>query len=83
VQSHHFITIWSLLKKIDALPDVPKWSCEVFEITGDKLDVRDASYNMMLTEEVELWKRDPVECIKELIGNPAFCKHMQFVPEGI
>jgi hypothetical protein len=73
----------SLLKKIDALPDVPEWSCEIFEITGDRVDGRDASGTTMLTEEVELWKRDPVECIKELIGNPAFRKHMQFAPERV
>jgi hypothetical protein len=28
-----------------------------------------------------LWKRDPVECIGELIGNPAFRKKMCFAPE--
>jgi hypothetical protein len=64
------------LEKIDALPDVPEWTCEVFEITGDQVDARDARGERKLTEEVELWRRDPVECIKELIGNPAFQKHM-------
>jgi len=37
------------------LPYVPGWTCKVFEITGDKLDVRDASGETMMTEEVELW----------------------------
>ncbi|KAF8873161.1 hypothetical protein BD779DRAFT_1452149, partial [Infundibulicybe gibba] len=31
-----------------------------------------------LTEEVELWKRDPVECVKELIGNVAFRENMKY-----
>lgn len=26
---------------------------------------------------------DPVECIKELIGNPAFCNQMHFEPERV
>jgi hypothetical protein len=71
------------LDKIDALPDVPGWTCEIFEITGDKVDVRDASGETMMTEEVELWRRDPVECIKDLIGNPAFREHMRFAPEKV
>jgi len=25
----------------------------------------------MKQETVELWRRDPVECVEELIGNPA------------
>ena len=25
-----------------------------------------------VTKKVELWQRDPVECIKELFSNPAF-----------
>jgi hypothetical protein len=34
----------------------------------------------MLQEDVELWSRDPVECVKELIGNPAFKEHMAYSP---
>ncbi|KAN0107496.1 hypothetical protein V8E52_010091 [Russula decolorans] len=54
----------ALLEKIDALPDVPGWTCEVFEITGDQVDARDARGERKLTEEVELWRRDPVEYAK-------------------
>jgi len=32
-------------------------------------------------EILHLWKRDPVGCIRELIGNPAFRDHMQFAPQ--
>jgi hypothetical protein len=73
----------TLLEKIDALPDVPGWTCEIFEITGDQIDIRDANSERKLTEEMELWCRDPIDCIKELIGNPAFKKHMQFKPERV
>ena len=37
----------------------------------------------MLTEDLELWKRNPVSCIKELIGNPAFKDHISYVPERV
>lgn len=33
-----------------------------------------------LTEELELWRRDPVECVRELIGNPAFKDYMAYAP---
>ncbi len=33
-----------------------------------------------LTEELELWRRDPVECVQELIGNPAFKPHISLKP---
>jgi hypothetical protein len=36
-----------------------------------------------MKEELELWRRDPVECVKELVGNPAFRKVMKFAPERV
>ncbi|KAG1842604.1 hypothetical protein F4604DRAFT_1884714 [Suillus subluteus] len=33
---------------------------------------------MSTEEEVELWSRDPVECVKELIGNPSFKVDMAY-----
>lgn len=33
------------------------------------------------TEILELWHRDPVECVRELLGNPAFRDSQHFVPE--
>ena len=37
----------------------------------------------ILSENVEFWLRDPVECVKELVGNPAFKDFMSFVPEHV
>lgn len=37
----------------------------------------------MMTEDLELWKRDPVECIKDLMSNPAFKEHMAYAPERV
>ena len=36
-----------------------------------------------LVEELEIYRRDPVECIKELLGNPAFKKKMKFAPQQV
>lgn len=34
-----------------------------------------------MVEEVELWYRDPVECVRELIGNPLFDGKLAYAPE--
>lgn len=54
-----------LLQLIDMLPSGPRWKCQPFQITGDEKDHNGETR----TEDVELWLRDPVECIKELIEN--------------
>jgi hypothetical protein len=36
-----------------------------------------------VVEILELWKRDPVEVIRELIGNVAFADNMVFAPERV
>ncbi|PPQ71533.1 hypothetical protein CVT26_010393 [Gymnopilus dilepis] len=66
----------SLLQRIDALPKGPKWSCTTFDIEGDILD----SDGKPRVQEVELWHRDPVECVQELLENPAFKGHQHFQP---
>ncbi len=32
------------------------------------------------TEMVELWHRNPVECVQELISNPEFKEYMKYTP---
>ncbi|KAI9573154.1 hypothetical protein HD554DRAFT_2202408 [Boletus coccyginus] len=34
-------------------------------------------------EELELWMRDPVACVQELIGNPVFDDSMAYTPEKV
>ena len=46
---------------------------------GDELN---SSGNPM-TEQLELFYRDPVECVKELLGNPAFSHVLHYAPEQI
>ena len=66
-------------KCIDTLPHGPKWDCKPFEIIGDELDEK----NQQRSEIIYLWKRNPVECIKELIGNPAFQNNLCYTPEKV
>ncbi|KAJ7643557.1 Zn-finger domain-containing protein [Roridomyces roridus] len=67
----------AFLQKIDALPTGPDWSCEIMTVVGDEKD----EDGKLLTEDLELWMRDPVECIKQLMGNPLFKEHMAYTPE--
>ena len=67
------------MKHIDQLPNGPNWKCTPLCITGDKVD----KHGRALAKEVELWHRDPVECIRELLGNPAFKNELQYKPVKI
>ncbi|KAI0281068.1 hypothetical protein BC826DRAFT_1094230 [Russula brevipes] len=66
----------TFLKKVDQLRTGPKWDCKNITVTGDLLD----GSGVCLTDEFELWLRDPVECIKELISNPSFNGSIKYAP---
>ncbi|KAJ7757903.1 hypothetical protein B0H16DRAFT_1822559 [Mycena metata] len=68
----------AFLKHIDALPEGPGWRCFPFDLEGDE---RDAD-GVPKVETVYMWYRNPVECIQELLGNPAF-KKMGFAPRRV
>ena len=74
-----FYNSYSFLKKVDKLPIGPEWKCNIIEITGDRLDDDGNPMN----KQVELWYRDPIECVKELLGNPAFDEFMSYVQERV
>ena len=42
--------------------------CKIIQTVGELL----GEDNAPIIEEHELWIRDPIECVRELIGNPAF-----------
>ena len=53
------------------------------EIEGDLPDfMKDPSGNTLKKEAVELWYRNPVELVEELLGNPMF-KDVKYAPEHI
>ena len=68
-----------LLKKVKGLPKGPGWKCEMLTTKGDVVDKK----GKPRVEKLELWKRDPIECIKDLMANPLFSKHMRYAPERL
>jgi hypothetical protein len=68
------------MKKVNRLPTGPGWTCEIISLTGDRKGRTD---NKFLVEELELWHRNPVECVEELIGNPAFHEYISYIPEEV
>ena len=58
--SHEF------LKCVDSLYSGPGWTCQTIDVEGDVV----GEDGVMKRETLELWQRDPVECVEELIGNP-------------
>ncbi|KAI5995121.1 hypothetical protein EDD15DRAFT_2387675 [Pisolithus albus] len=72
-----FANARAFLKYVDSLRTGPAWTCEMIDVVGDVV-AEDGSTRW---EQLELWRRDPVECVMELIGNPAFRDAMAYVPE--
>ncbi|KAK7459537.1 hypothetical protein VKT23_009520 [Stygiomarasmius scandens] len=66
----------SFLQFIDALERGPTFHCTPMRIEGDLKDANGQTQ----TEILELWHRDPVEVVKELMGNRAFYTHQQYAP---
>jgi hypothetical protein len=56
------------------------WTCDIISSKGNQLNAEGEPLPM---EKLELWRRDPVECIKELMGNPALKKYMKYAPERV
>jgi Plavaka transposase len=67
------------LKKIDGLPTQgAAWTWDVITSEGDR---RNEDGELMPPEKLELWHRDPVECVCELMGNPMFNDVLKYTPE--
>ncbi|KAI0763922.1 hypothetical protein BC629DRAFT_1596851 [Irpex lacteus] len=72
---------YTFFQKIDQLPrrSGMAWVCDSITITGNLL----GENGQPATERLELWRRNPVECVRELIGNPAFREAMAYAPERV
>ncbi|KAG8730952.1 hypothetical protein FRC10_002161, partial [Ceratobasidium sp. 414] len=72
-----FGSSYTLNNLIDALPLAgPKWNVKAVKITGDKL----GPDGKPLTEIVELWHRDILGIIQELLENHTYGKDLVFAP---
>ncbi|EIW86022.1 hypothetical protein CONPUDRAFT_45251 [Coniophora puteana RWD-64-598 SS2] len=68
-----------LFKQIDQLPRGADWKLKRIEVRGKETDEEGNT----LTEDLELWYRDPVECIKTLLANPTLKDSMAYEPEHV
>ena len=71
----------AILKKIDALPTqwATGWTCDIVTSKGDLNEAGEP----LPSEKLELWRRDPVECVRELLGNPALKDYLKYAPERV
>ncbi|KZT22197.1 hypothetical protein NEOLEDRAFT_1028379, partial [Neolentinus lepideus HHB14362 ss-1] len=74
-----FHNSYSFFKAIDELPTGPQWTCEIITVKGN----RQEGDGMPIKEELKLWRRNPVECVAELLGNPAFQENIAYAPERV
>ncbi|KAI0071637.1 hypothetical protein K474DRAFT_1712310 [Panus rudis PR-1116 ss-1] len=70
---------YTFFQKVDALPVTQNWLYTDVKVVGD-LKGEDGK---PMTERLELWRRDPLECVRELIGNPEFRESMKYTPEKV
>ncbi|KAF8879798.1 hypothetical protein BD779DRAFT_1446684, partial [Infundibulicybe gibba] len=70
---------YTFLQKVDALPTGPDWECEIVTVVGDRV----GEDGNKMSEDVELWYRNPIDCVRELIGNPAFKDYISYTPERV
>ncbi|KIO33395.1 hypothetical protein M407DRAFT_51392, partial [Tulasnella calospora MUT 4182] len=75
-QSFSFSSTKTFLEKIDSLPTGPKFERKEIVLTGDIVD----ESGERASEVLELWYRNPVECVQELLGNPLFKDYLHYAP---
>lgn len=72
------------MEDIDSLPRGVGWQCEDITVEGDLPDLgKDSSGKINRQESLELWYRDPLDCVRELLENPAFRDVMRYAPEKL
>lgn len=71
-----FDTARTLLAKIDELSHGPDSRREVITATGDLL----GSNGRPMTEEMDIWFRDPVAAVRELLANSSFKSETTYRP---
>lgn len=74
-----FPSVDKLLETVDSLPGGVRWNLHEIVLTGDIMDDEGSPR----TEHLELWWRDPLDCIRDLIGNPVFREVMRYAPERL
>lgn len=74
-----FTTKKNLYDSIDNLPGGIEWKRKEITLQGD----RKTTEGEPMTEALELWYRDPIECVQELLANPMFRDVMSYAPKRV
>jgi len=69
----------TFMKVIDSLPRSTEWSLKMVEVEGDIL----GTDGKPLTEEVELWMHNLLDCIHKLLANPNFVDVISYEPQKV
>ncbi|KDQ14631.1 hypothetical protein BOTBODRAFT_88667, partial [Botryobasidium botryosum FD-172 SS1] len=62
--------------RFNQLPHGPEWHCETITVIGNLC----GDDSKPLKETLEVRFRNPIECIKEILQNPAFKDHIAYAP---
>lgn len=71
-----FNSFYLYRKLFDQLPSVPQWSSKTIRVNG-KATRADGQVDF---EEVEMWKRDPVCLVQEILENPELQNEIRYKP---
>ncbi|KAF7293104.1 hypothetical protein MIND_01209800 [Mycena indigotica] len=74
-----YTSAYTLFQKIDSLPNGPGFVAEFLTITGDLM----GDDGKPMTEELEFWHRDALECLEEIMANPAHEKSTHYAPQHV
>ncbi|EIW82966.1 hypothetical protein CONPUDRAFT_53096, partial [Coniophora puteana RWD-64-598 SS2] len=80
-----FTSSYTLMNAIDKLPTRSQWTCQHILVNrSGGIMAQDADTPAHQDEEnLELWVRNPVNAVEELLGNPHFLEHLAYAPERI
>lgn len=65
-----------LYNRLNKLPGGAKWRKESITLQGNRVN----RFGQKLKEELELWYRDPVEVLQDLLAQPEFEKLLVYEP---
>ncbi|KAG1785770.1 uncharacterized protein HD556DRAFT_1434999 [Suillus plorans] len=74
-----FTSKYTLMKAVDQLPRGTEWMLKKITVKGNIV----SNSGQRESEELELWLRDPVDCIRELMGNSEFKNMVSYTPERV
>ncbi|KIK32748.1 hypothetical protein CY34DRAFT_27161 [Suillus luteus UH-Slu-Lm8-n1] len=73
-----FKSKYTLMKAVDKLPHGTEWQLKRINVEGNIL-----TDGQCEREELELWLRNPVDCIRELMANAEFNGVVSYTPERV